>query len=217
MRFTPQIEALAEHFHLELRKGRESFELSQSLILLTQADRAGAQALEKTQQLESNLKAMNTVIGLIESAGLGVELSAQAATGVVEGYRLSVAPSSGDHPSLQLAVMFPTSLHQKLHIFKEGLGSRLGKIFFRLQDVQLGDPELDPLVMIKSESEPATQATLSRPEVRQALLDLFREPGEAVINDISARILVSSGSDQYLISLTQKLFRVAKTLAPASP
>jgi len=64
------------------------------------------------------------------------------------------------------------ALPYALTVSREGAFTKLGKALFNLQDVELGDQELDPLVRIKAGDPLSAKLLLGRSEVSRALLEL---------------------------------------------
>lgn len=58
-----------------------------------------------------------------------------------------------------------------LSVTREGGAYKLGKALFGLQDIELGDPELDPIVKVKSGDPMAARLRLGQGEARSALLE----------------------------------------------
>ncbi len=57
-----------------------------------------------------------------------------------------------------------------LHVARESQLTKLGKAFFGLQDIEIGDAELDPLIRIKAKEGEAVRLLFSRKEVKAAII-----------------------------------------------
>jgi hypothetical protein len=75
-------------------------------------------------------------------------------------------------------VAFHEALGFELRLSREGAMTKLGKSLFHLQDIELGDPEVDPFVRIKSSDPEAARQLLSSPASRRALVQAISQaPG----------------------------------------
>ena len=77
---------------------------------------------------------------------------------------------------------FPT----QLQLFKEGFAAKFGKLFGG-QDIQLAQPTLDPLLIVRGKDEDAVRKGLTTTEAVKALAGLFNSFPGAAVNQISAR------------------------------
>jgi hypothetical protein len=106
--------------------------------------------------------------------------------------------------------MFDPPLELGLRVYREGFLSRMGKLL-GFQDVQLGHPELDRLVMVKATDESAVRRLLGTPTAQTALLTLFEGWPKAVVNDVAVR--AAGGEDREdVLALLMALRRVADAL-----
>lgn len=200
---------LAQRMSWTVAKGKDAMALGQTLALVESADLAGAEALKAADE---HLKAASGTVRAMEqiealAPGLSQLLLGQQ-TAVSGAYRdrsvlLIPQPTNPNAtrrgPARQLVVMMlrhPLSL--QLHIYPESLGSRLGKLFLRLQDIRLGNKELDPLVMIKARDETGARLKLESTGAQNALLALFGQrtpPCHPQLNDVALRVSVVGEHD----------------------
>lgn len=195
------IERFAELAQMECIEGQKAFELSQTLQLIRQADTAGIEAMRNTEQVEARIeqsrKMINLVTAVIPLDGFD-PLSQQRAISHTDedGRKTVVIYTSQDKTvTIHLVMMLRSPLDLKLHIYPEWFGSRVGKFLFRMQDIQLGDPNLDPLVMVKAEDVAGATRLLTGQKVQAELKALYTAKEHhpvTVINDISARVSLSS-------------------------
>jgi hypothetical protein len=68
---------------------------------------------------------------------------------------------------------YPTPLPFEMRIGAEGAFTRLGKALFELRDVEIGDPEFDRAVRVKTADDVAARVALGKPGVRDAVLGLL--------------------------------------------
>jgi hypothetical protein len=68
---------------------------------------------------------------------------------------------------------YPKPLPFELRIGAEGAFTRLGKALFDLRDLEIGDPEFDRAVRVKTADDAGAQAALGKPGVRDAVLGLL--------------------------------------------
>ena len=73
-----------------------------------------------------------------------------------------------------------------LNVYNESFLSKVGKLFGQ-QDIQLGDKELDKLVVIKGRDELAVKQLLDSQRVRQQLLRMYAESKRFVVRDYGIR------------------------------
>ncbi|MBI3925722.1 MAG: hypothetical protein HY319_09295 [Armatimonadetes bacterium] len=207
------LKQIASDLGLEYRSGKDGLALMQSLTLVQQADNRGAQALEHLQTLEKNIQATQGILGSLESFLPGaLEDLVGAATGMWDGLRIILCPEKVQRQEGQVmaCAMFPLPLEVRIHIYSEGVGSRLGKLL-GLQDVQLGNPALDSLVIIKADNPAAAQGVLQDRQLQEALIRLYRGWPTAVLNQLSVR--ASIGADrQNLLALLEEMKAVARGL-----
>jgi hypothetical protein len=102
-------------------------------------------------------------------------------------YRNSRSSSSGSSGtttsySVHVQLYFPEAAELGLSIYKERFWSKVGK-FFGAQDIQSGNAELDPMVMIKAKDEGRAKRMMEEPELQHALLDLFKHSDGFEVDD----------------------------------
>jgi hypothetical protein len=68
---------------------------------------------------------------------------------------------------------YPKPLPFEMRVGAEGAFTRLGKALFDLRDVEIGDPEFDRAVRIKTADEEGARAALGKPGAREAVLGLL--------------------------------------------
>jgi hypothetical protein len=68
---------------------------------------------------------------------------------------------------------YPKPLPFEMRLGAEGAFTRLGKALFDLRDVEIGDPEFDRAVRVKTADETAARAALGQPGAREAVLGLL--------------------------------------------
>jgi len=68
---------------------------------------------------------------------------------------------------------YPKPLPFEMRIGAEGAFTRLGKALFELRDVEIGDPEFDRAVRVKTADDAAAKVALGKPGVRDAVLGLL--------------------------------------------
>jgi hypothetical protein len=68
---------------------------------------------------------------------------------------------------------YPKPLPFEMRIGSEGAFTRLGQALFELRDVEIGDPEFDRAVRVKTADEAEAKAALDKPGVRDAVLGLL--------------------------------------------
>jgi hypothetical protein len=71
--------------------------------------------------------------------------------------------------------------------FKESYALEVGKILFFLQDIQLGEAQLDKLVMIKGNDELAVKRLLDSRRVRDQLISMYTESSGFTIRDFGIK------------------------------
>ncbi len=137
------------------------------------ADRIARQQGQDPDQIASVMD-NSLVMGMLDAVFLGV------AIGTVRDYDIYVyrntRKSSSNNSSTQsvhVQLFFPESAELGLSIYRERFWSKVGK-FLGAQDIQSGNAELDPLVMIKAKVEGQAQRMMEEPALQKALLGLFR-------------------------------------------
>lgn len=88
---------------------------------------------------------------------------------------------------LVVKVYFPTPLPFEFRAGRETVLTKLGKTFFSLSDVEVGDWAFDKSVRIKADDPAAVGALFSRSEPRDALLSLLSAFPEAFADRESVR------------------------------
>ncbi len=72
------------------------------------------------------------------------------------------------------AAQYPAPLPYKLKAAKEGVFTKIGKGLFGLKDVEIGVPEFDDAVRIKTDDDAAARNLFSNPSTYEAFLGLVR-------------------------------------------
>lgn len=191
-RYAQAVVEAADQLGLELREDQEAFELTESLNMIRAADKAGAGALEKAGEMQEQLqqkKDLMSKMGAFLPMGQFFQ-GHRAAMGAYRGCRVLLLPEISDNTSrLHVVVMLPQPLSLNLHIYPEGLASRVGKLLLRLQDIQIGHAQLDPLVMIKAGDQRGATRMLTGTDVQNALLTIYQAgEGDPTCNDIACRV-----------------------------
>lgn len=211
-------QALAEELDLELLE--LSLEDSVRIGFLAQQgldpDQAERLPPQKRTELKHALKAVAMLSSLAGMALGGLSLSqANLLRGDFRGLRAHVSQQRGEHPSVGVSLRFAQPVGCGLRIVREGLQHKLGKLLRLTQDLQLADPELDPLILIQAEDEQRARDWLANEALRAELLQLFQlsegveildwglrydEPGETInagracaILDAMANVAASAG------------------------
>lgn len=165
---------LAAGLEFELKPGVEGFLDSPAARREIEAQVAsGGMPAQGLELLQSPL-----VRGLLDRLFDGVVV------GRHRGFELNLFPSSerasssrgSSTPYANVALFFPQSYALGLHVYEETFLSRVGKAIFFQQDVTLGNPQLDRLVMVKAKDGPAAQAVralLGSEAVQQRLIEMF--------------------------------------------
>ncbi len=206
--------AAAQELGLELKEDQEAFELGETLGLISTADSAGFRAMETAGAHQERIERSRDVISQLDAifpVG-GFFEGHKAAIGSHRGCKVMLIPRVKNEVSrVIVVVMLNEPLQCNLHIYSETLGSRLGKFFFRVQDLQLGHPQLDPLVMVKAENVADATRCLSGTAVQDALLAVYKSgSGSPVCNDISVRATVEDGAtSQQLVDWVERLTELA--------
>jgi len=146
---------------------------------------AGRIAAQRGQDPDQIASVMNNplVMGVLERVFLGV----------VKGpyrdheffiYRNNRSQSSTASASYSVHVhlFFPESAEIGLSIYRERFWSKVGKLL-GAQDIQSGNAELDPLVMIKAGVPQRAQHLLGNHSVQQTLLELFQDSENFEVDD----------------------------------
>jgi hypothetical protein len=93
------------------------------------------------------------------------------------GLRVAVYPESRSSGKSSVTytvarAYYRLPLGYDLSVQREGAAFKLGKALFGIQDIELGDPELDPLIRVKAGDPLAAKLLLDRAEARGPLLAL---------------------------------------------
>lgn len=145
-----------------------------------------------------------------------------AATGEYRGFEFSLYPTS-QRPSegsttlyANVTLLFRESYDLELSIYHETFFSRVGKALLGTQDVQLGNPELDKLIMIKGNNELLVNDLLEAPSVQQALLEMYRMSTRFEIRDhgILHKEVANVITRDRAIALMDRMADVAQALPP---
>lgn len=149
--------ALGEALGLELVDGQEAFRRAR----LGADDEALAQ-FDKLPPLLRNLLARGGSWSLRGERG---------------GLRVAIYPetrSSGRNSTTYTVVRayLREPLGFELRVRREGVAAKLGKALFKLQDIEIGDEVLDPLIRIKAGDPDRARLVLGRAEARRALAAL---------------------------------------------
>lgn len=217
------IEDMAGHFGLKLVKGTEGMTFSR--VVETEAyylDRKGKvtdRQLAPIRDSKANDFALGLMGSFVSALGFNLDEIIGGAEGEVKGHTLQLCSISeggeGNKVTKLLIVLrFPRSLDYVLNIYPEHSLHRIGKFLFRLQDIQMGHPELDKKVMVKAKRVSSAKNLLSYDRAHQALLDLYDGSFEyAVVNDASARVIINRrvNPSEY-DTILEKLLNVSKAL-----
>ncbi len=146
------------------------------------ADRIARQQGQDPDQLAAVMN-NGLLMAVLEKVFLGV------AIGNYRDYELYVYRnnrSNSSTPSASYSVhvqlFFPEPAELGLSIYRERFWSKVGK-FLGAQDIQSGNAELDPLVMIKAQDEGRARRMMEEPDLQLALLDLFRHSDDFEVDD----------------------------------
>lgn len=200
------IRELASELGLEYYPGKAAVEIMHTLDSLRMADAFGT-ALPAAETLKEDSRRLSSVMGMIP----GVELDLGAASGYWNERKVLMGPDFQEKEPI-VAMMFEPPFELGLRVYREGFLSRMGKLL-GFQDVQLGHPELDRLVMVKAADENAVRRLLGTSTAQTALLTLFEGWPTAVVNDVGVRAMAGEDRED-LLALLMALQRVAEAIAP---
>jgi len=98
--------------------------------------------------------------------------------GETDGVEITIflESSGGQRSNTKYTVVradYPKPLPFEMRIGAEGAFTRLGKALFELRDVEIGDPEFDRAVRVKTADEAGAKAALGKPGARDAVLGLL--------------------------------------------
>ena len=218
---------LAQRLGWVMVTGTEAAKAKPVLTLVHDADRAGAEVMDRSDKYDKETETIERSLKAFEMfPGADLILSVmQVVCGRREEQDVYIFPGSEgggkNRPSrkkLDIVVLMKTRLDLKLHIYPEQFFSKVGKFLFCLQDIQVGDPQIDEAFMIKATDSQAPRQLLSDSEVRTALLALLEEPyPRPVINDVAVRatIYLPLEVDQ-VIEQIDKLSKLAAALSNRS-
>jgi hypothetical protein len=112
------------------------------------------------------------------------------AVGTYQGFDVALYPSSSSSASSNtqthysnVVLFFREPYALQLKLYNQTFMSSIGKFLFAQQDVQLGEPALDDLLMVKGRDEMAVRRLLDSRQVRDQLLAMFAESRGYTIND----------------------------------
>jgi hypothetical protein len=136
--------------------------------------------------------------------------------GVTDGVEVSIfleSVGSGKTETKYTVVRadYPKPLPFEVRIGAEGAFTRLGKALFELQDVEIGVPEFDRAVRIKTADQEGARAALGKPGARDAVLGLLALSSSAFATNAYAQ-WVEQG---YRFDTTKTRERVAAVVAVA--
>jgi len=153
------------------------FEFKPSFQAIVESKYVQVIAEEQGKDISEAAAVLNNplVRGLLEKLFVGI------ATGTYRQHEFTLlrkskgSSSSSNRPSyyVSAALFFARPYRLGMRVYPEGLGSKVGKFLLRLQDVQVGNPEFDPKVMIKAKDVPGVQSILANPGLQEKLLALL--------------------------------------------
>jgi hypothetical protein len=150
------------------------------------------------EEEQTKLRRFEKALALFESFS-GVKVSQASPTaflihGQYRGHSMSAHSIAGrEDPQAGISLRFPRRLGLGLRITREGLGHKLGKFLRLTQDLQLDDPELDPLILVQAEDVEGAQAWLADPGLREDLRTLFELSRGIEVLDWGLRYTVEDG------------------------
>ena len=192
-------EPMAHQLSLEYRKGAPAAALFHRCKVLEMGDSQGRSILD---QLESPSVA----------SPLMTWVPMSAAEGLYRGFQVYLCSDIRSPNHILCCMLLADPVETRFLIFREAFLSKLAKKLFAIQDLQIGDPDLDSLVMVKSDTPPDTLALLRRPAGVQSLLTLYQAHPEAVINAVSTRLTLVSPTAEQLQSALDLMQAVASAL-----
>ena len=132
---------IAEHLQLHYHDG-DSTEIQELLWKILSADTDGTKELQG-----DNLQRLAEEVDEHLSATEPANFEHGAALGRYRDFEVLVA--AGRYVPY-VCVMLPNPLPVQLHLYPEYFSSRVARFLFGMQDLVIGNPELDPLVIVKS-------------------------------------------------------------------
>ena len=146
-----------------------------------------------------------------------------AVVGTHRDYEFTLFPASqartsgtGSTRYSNVTTFFKESYALELSIYNETFLSKVGKILFFQQDIQVGDPELDQLVMIKGQDELAVKRLLDSRRVRDQLITMFSESSGFTIRDFGIKHQEAAKviSRDHALHLMDQMVDLAEALPP---
>lgn len=106
---------------------------------------------------------------LVGGAWSGMKVQAQTGDWIVtlDTYTQSTGKSSVTYTRIRAPFINRDGL--RLAIYRAGLFTDLGKFFFGVQDIEIGDPFFDETFVVQGNSEPKVRALFSNPRIRELL------------------------------------------------
>lgn len=103
----------------------------------------------------------------------------------VSVYRETRSSGKSSRTYVVTKAFYPAPLPFKFRAAREGTMAKIGKALFGLKDVQIGDPDFDPKVRIRSEDEAAAVSLFFREAAASAFLALLERFPDAVADSSS--------------------------------
>ena len=189
---------VAQHFQWTFVTGTEAAVAGPVLTMASDADKLGADVLSSSKYSKDaeELRASFSAMEKVPFSAMILD-QCQVACGKLEGqdcFAFLHGKSHGDQASseyLQVVVLLSRPLKFGLCVYPEQWTSRIGKRFFRMQDIEAGLQEFDEHFIVQAKREVQVGALLSRASV-QAAFRPFMNPDEIllsefVVNDVSVR------------------------------
>lgn len=136
------------------------------------------------------LQAVKLLSGVMGLSGL----AATFVRGEHRGHVAHLFERQGESPSLGISLRFAQPVGCGLRIVREGLHHKLGKLLRLTQDLQLADPQLDPLVLIQASDEARARDWLANEALRAELIELFQLSEGVEVLDWGLRYTEPRGS-----------------------
>lgn len=215
------IERLAETLDIELLRGKKALELGGGVKVLEQADTQGLSALGQVGDLSAQMDSAQEHLQQLEGLpflGDLFESLMEGAKGAYAGHQVLLCKTSHskNQDGVLVAVMYSQPLPCQFFLYPERFSSRLGKLLFRQQDVQLGEPELDPLIMVKTPTPEQARQFLTRRDRVAALLRLYQDGQEFLTNQLGLRIVLGMRAQvDEVMSLLERMLAVADAFTKA--
>lgn len=124
--------------------------------------------------------------------------------------------TKGESTYLFIEVFFAKSLNLGLCITTENVLTKFLKLWNHSKDVQIGDTEFDKKFLVNSNNPTAVTSLLNKPDVKQAIYNLFNIKHEVIIEDdkISLRSTIYITDIEEYKNYLDKLVDAAKKLQP---